>query len=65
MVEGSEAFWGAENFAHVSWEVKAGPDQEACSPDSSFLSVSDNFDMTGIVDINMLFNNSVKLPVLR
>ena len=27
--------------------------------------VSDNFDMTGIVDINMLFNNSVKLPVLR
>lgn len=42
-----------------------GPDQEACSPDSSFLSVSDNFDMTGIVDINMLFNNSVKLPGLR
>lgn len=46
---GSEAFWGAENFppCHGRWRQGG---QEACSPDSSFLSVSDNFDMTGIVD---------------
>ena len=25
LVEGSEAFWGAENFPRVSWEVEAGP----------------------------------------
>lgn len=57
---------GTENFPYVSREVEAGPDQEACSLDSSFLSVSDNFDMTGIVDINMLFNNyEISCPEMK